>query len=709
MSHEGCARLLKIIIAEHAGFCFGVRNAVLTAEKAARNGPVFSLGPLIHNQQETTRLEKLGVKEKIDTKQESSVLIRTHGVGPQVYTKLKKQGQKIIDATCPHVRKAQMAAKEAQEQGYQVFVLGDKNHAEVQGIVAWTEDKAVVIASLEELKKLELQDRVALLAQTTETENRFNELISYLQTKVTDLKILPTICSATRIRQAVAAKLAQEVDLMIVVGGQHSSNTKKLTEICQKYVSTYQVEKAQDLQFCWFQNKKKVGVTAGASTPDWIIKEVVEQMEEFKENNQGENTEEIKVENQGETIKQNQEEIEETTSEKTDELTQSTVNLDDQISIQTFQPGDLVKGTVVQVSSEEALIDIGGKSEGVLPVTEFTNYKADLNKELQVGEEILVEVIKKDKEGNIILSRKKAYFNEVMDKLEQAQKAGEIIEAPVTDIVKGGLLVDVGVRGFVPASQVERFFVKDFKEYLQKTLRLKVLELDKEKRKVVLSQRVVLEEEYKKQKAALLSELAEGQTRKGIVKRLTNFGAFVDLGGIDGLLHVSELGWGRVNHPSDVVQEGDEVEVYVLNVDPEKEKVSLSLKELLPDPWQETVKKYKVNSIVTGKIVRIVSFGAFVELEPGLDGLVHISKISKQRIEKVSDVLKVGQEIKVKIMEIDPDKKRFSLSIKDVVADEEETKYASYLQQQDSQDTVTIGDLIKENQGDIMKNTEQKE
>ncbi|HHY06500.1 MAG TPA: 4-hydroxy-3-methylbut-2-enyl diphosphate reductase, partial [Clostridia bacterium] len=469
---------MKIIIAEHAGFCFGVRNAVLTAEKAARNGPVFSLGPLIHNQQETTRLEKLGVKEKIDTKQESSVLIRTHGVGPQVYTKLKKQGQKIIDATCPHVRKAQMAAKEAQEQGYQVFVLGDKNHAEVQGIVAWTEDKAVVIASLEELKKLELQDRVALLAQTTETENRFNELISYLQTKVTDLKILPTICSATRIRQAVAAKLAQEVDLMIVVGGQHSSNTKKLTEICQKYVSTYQVEKAQDLQFCWFQNKKKVGVTAGASTPDWIIKEVVEQMEEFKENNQGENTEEIKVENQGETIKQNQEEIEETTSEKTDELTQSTVNLDDQISIQTFQPGDLVKGTVVQVSSEEALIDIGGKSEGVLPVTEFTNYKADLNKELQVGEEILVEVIKKDKEGNIILSRKKAYFNEVMDKLEQAQKAGEIIEAPVTDIVKGGLLVDVGVRGFVPASQVERFFVKDFKEYLQKTLRLKVLELD---------------------------------------------------------------------------------------------------------------------------------------------------------------------------------------------------------------------------------------
>ncbi|MGI6588297.1 MAG: 30S ribosomal protein S1, partial [Peptococcia bacterium] len=463
----------------------------------------------------------------------------------------------------------------------------------------------------------------------------------------------------------------------------------------------YQVEKAHDLQFCWFQNKLKVGVTAGASTPDWIIKEVVKQMEEFNENNKGENTEE--------PMEQNQKETEEMHSEKNEELTLNAVNLDEQINIQTFQPGDLVKGTIVQVSSEEALIDIGGKSEGILPVTEFTNYKVDLSEELQVGEEIIVEIIKKDKEGNIILSRKKAYFNEVMDKLEQAQKTGEIIEAPVIEIVKGGLLVDVGVRGFVPASQVERFFVKDFKEYLQKTLRLKVLELDKEKRKVVLSQRVILEEEYVKQKAALLNELAEGQIRKGVVKRLTNFGAFVDLGGLDGLLHVSELGWGRVNHPSDVVQEGDEIEVYVLNVDPEKEKVSLSLKKLLSDPWQEAVKKYKIDSIVTGKVVRIVSFGAFVELEPGLDGLVHISKISKQRIEKVSDVLEVGQEIKVKIIEIDLDKKRISLSIKDVATDQEETEYTSYLNQQDSPGTVTIGDLIKENQGDIMKKTEQDE
>ncbi|MDD2212815.1 MAG: 4-hydroxy-3-methylbut-2-enyl diphosphate reductase, partial [Clostridia bacterium] len=277
MFNGGCAGLLKIMMAEHAGFCYGVRRAVQAAEEAAQNGPVVSLGPLIHNQQETARLERLGVKGICSEKQADPVLIRTHGVGPEFYVELKKQGRKIIDTTCPHVRKAQLAAKEAQEQGYQVIILGDKNHAEVQGIVAWAENRAIVVASLQELKKLELQDRVAFLAQTTEKEDRFAELVPYLQGRSTDLKVFPTICSATRIRQKAAAKLSQEVNLMIVVGGKHSSNTKKLAEVCRKYVSTYQIEDAQELKPDWFQDKLKVGVTAGASTPDWIIKEVVEQ------------------------------------------------------------------------------------------------------------------------------------------------------------------------------------------------------------------------------------------------------------------------------------------------------------------------------------------------------------------------------------------------------------------------------------------------
>jgi len=683
---------LEIIVAEHAGFCFGVEKAIQAAEKAARREPVFSLGPLLHNKQETARLKKLGIIEKDELMEKGAVLIRTHGVGPQTYELLEKQGSKIIDVTCPHVKKAQKVAREAAEQGYQVFILGDHQHVEVQGIVAWTENKAIVINSLEELKKIKLKDKVALLAQTTEKETNFNELVAYLQTQPLDLKILPTICSATRIRQKAAVKLAKQVDLMIVIGGRHSSNTKKLKEVCQKYVTTYQVEQADELQLKWFQNKFKIGVTAGASTPDWIIKEVIEQMEEYKMDVQEENMEE--------SSKQNNVVTEEAVLPQTEETTPNSIDLGEQINIQTFRPGDLITGTIVQVASDEALIDIGGKSEGILPVTEFSNTKVDLCDVLEVGEEITVEVVKKDEEGNIILSRKRAHFNEIMEHLAQVKKANEIIEAPVIEIVKGGLLVDVGVKGFVPASQVELFFVKDFSEYLQKVLRLRILELEPEKGKVVLSQRIVLAEEREKQKAALLKDIEAGQTRKGVVKRLTNFGAFVDLGGLDGLLHVSELGWQRVDHPSDVVQEGQEIEVYVLSVDRDKEKISLSLKELLPDPWQEAIKKYEVNSIITGKVVRIVSFGAFVELEPGLDGLVHISKISKQRIDTVSDVLEVGQEIQAKIMSIDVERKRISLSIKDALIDEEEAKYASYLGHQDTQDLVTIGDLIKENQGE---------
>ncbi len=683
---------MEIIVAEHAGFCFGVEKAIQAAEKAARREPVFSLGPLLHNKQETARLKKLGIIEKDELMEKGAVLIRTHGVGPQTYELLEKQGSKIIDVTCPHVKKAQKVAREAAEQGYQVFILGDHQHVEVQGIVAWTENKAIVINSLEELKKIKLKDKVALLAQTTEKETNFNELVAYLQTQPLDLKILPTICSATRIRQKAAVKLAKQVDLMIVIGGRHSSNTKKLKEVCQKYVTTYQVEQADELQPKWFQNKFKIGVTAGASTPDWIIKEVIEQMEEYKMDVQEENMEE--------SSEQNNVVTEEAVLPQTEEATPNSIDLGEQINIQTFRPGDLITGTIVQVASDEALIDIGGKSEGILPVTEFSNTKVDLCDVLEVGEEITVEVVKKDEEGNIILSRKRAHFNEIMEHLAQVKKANEIIEAPVIEIVKGGLLVDVGVKGFVPASQVELFFVKDFSEYLQKVLRLRILELEPEKGKVVLSQRIVLAEEREKQKAALLKDIEAGQTRKGVVKRLTNFGAFVDLGGLDGLLHVSELGWQRVDHPSDVVQEGQEIEVYVLSVDRDKEKISLSLKELLPDPWQEAIKKYEVNSIITGKVVRIVSFGAFVELEPGLDGLVHISKISKQRIDTVSDVLEVGQEIQAKIMSIDVERKRISLSIKDALIDEEEAKYASYLGHQDTQDLVTIGDLIKENQGE---------
>ena len=680
-------------MAEHAGFCYGVKRAVLMAEEALQKEAVTSLGSLIHNKQEVNRLKELGLNDDLEDLQNNSVLIRSHGIDPEGYNKLKQQGNKIIDATCPNVRKAQILAKEAYEQGFQVIILGNKDHVEVEGIRAWTNNKAIVVASVSELSSINLQDKVAVLAQTTEKECRFAEIVDYLKEKVFDLEVLSTICSATKIRQEATRRLAQKVDVMLVIGGKHSSNTKKLAEISKACnVNTYLIEEAKEIQACWFKNKLNVGVTAGASTPDWIIKEVTIQMEEIKKEINKTDHEEIIVQEQ------------EATKITDDEVTE----LQNQIEINNLQQGDMVKGIVVKISNEDILVDVGGKSEGIIPETEFISKNINLQETLNIGDEILVEVIDEDKDGNIILSRKQAYFDELLEKLEAAKNSGEIIDAPVIEIVKGGLLVDVGVRGFVPASQVERSFVEDFQQYLGKKLRLKVTEIDKEKQNVVLSQRIVLEEEYQKQKEALWEEIEEGQTRKGVVKRLTNFGAFVDIGGTDGLIHISELGWGKVNHPSEVLKVNDEIEVYVLKIDKDKEKISLSLKALLGDPFENAISKFAVNSIVKGKVVRIVTFGAFVELEPGVEGLVHISMLSDKRINKVEEVLSEGQEIEVKIVEIDKSKKRIALSIKDIKDDKEKADFKTYLDQHKQEDKVTIGDLIKINKSALFKDSTDK-
>lgn len=669
--------MLKITVADYAGFCFGVKRAVELAEEALRKGPVASLGSLIHNQDEIERLKRLGLIElkgvtdgEIQQDKPDFVLIRTHGVGPETYALLQENGYEIIDATCPHVRKAQTVAKEAQAEGYQVIIFGDKNHPEVQGIQSWTGGQALIVSSVEELKKSKeqktLRNKVAVLAQTTEKEERFAEIVHYLQENVADLQVLSTICSATRLRQEAVAKLAQVVDLMIVIGGQNSSNSKKLAEASKNQgIPTYFIERAAEIERSWFHDNTHIGVTAGASTPDWIIKEVIEQMEEMNKINE------------------------------------------EQYEIKNYHPGDMVEGTVVQINNDEVLVDIGAKSEGIIPVAEL-GVKVNPKEYLQLGQTLLVEVLKEDREGNIILSHKNAFFEEAFNKIAKAKETGATLEATVTDVVKGGLLVDLGIKGFVPASQVDRSFVEDLQVYLQKKLRLRVIELDREKKKVVLSQRVILEEEYEQKRKALWEEIQEGETRTGVVKKIMNFGAFVDIGGVDGLLHISELGWNKVNHPSEVLREGDEVEVYVLKIDREIQKVSLSLKKLLADPWQELIQKYQEGSIVGGKVVRILPFGAFIQIEPGLEGLVHISQISEKRINKVEEVLKVGQEIEAKIVQIDSEEKKIKLSMKDIVKDEEKQEYTTFMNQQPEEENATIGDLLKA-KTEFTKENPQKE
>lgn len=629
---------MEIILASNAGFCFGVRAAINKGEKLIEEGkgPIATLGPLIHNPQEVARLESLGIKsyDDIDSVQEKNVLIRTHGVAPSVYQEIEKHGHSYFDCTCPKVKRVQQLAREHAEAGYQVLVLGDCKHPEVMAIVGWTNDTAIVFISLDELKGLSLEGKkVCLVSQTTEKIERFEKAVEYLESlSLEELVVQNTICTATRDRQSDASELAAKVDLMVVIGGYNSANTCKLVSICQDVgVATKHVETADELQDEWFEGVNKIGLTAGASTPDWIIREVIDKMEEL-------------------TMEQGLEQ-----------------------GYGTLEPLNLyevVTGTVVKINSDEVMVDVGGKSEGVIPIKELS-FQKDPNVEeiVKVGDEIQVMVIKmENNEGHMVLSKKRADQEKAMDTLQEKYENGEVIEAKVVSDVKGGVIVDIGARGFVPASHLDTKYVDDIKSFVGNTYRFKIIEFDSnpENRKIILSRRALLEAEEKEAREQLWDKIAEGQILKGRVQRIANFGAFVDLGGVDGLLHISEMGWGRVKQPTDVVNVGDEIEVYVLSADREKGKISLSLKKLISNPWDNAAEQFPVGAVLTGKVVRIAPFGAFVALADGVDGLVHISQISWEHIDKVEDALAIGQEVQVKVLEVDEDRKRISLSIKDL-------------------------------------------
>lgn len=629
---------MEIILASNAGFCFGVRAAINKGEKLIEEGegPIATLGPLIHNPQEVARLESLGIKsyDDIDSVQEKNVLIRTHGVAPSVYQEIEKHGHSYYDCTCPKVKRVQQLAREHAEAGYQVLVLGDCKHPEVMAIVGWTNDTAIVFISLDELKGLSLEGKkVCLVSQTTEKLERFEKAVEYLESlSLEELVVQNTICTATRDRQSDASELAAKVDLMVVIGGYNSANTCKLVSICQDVgVATKHVETAAELQDEWFEGVNKIGLTAGASTPDWIIREVIDKMEEL-------------------TMEQGLEQ-----------------------GYGTLEPLNLyevVTGTVVKINSDEVMVDVGGKSEGVIPIKELSFQKdPDVEEIVKVGDEIQVMVIKmENNEGHMVLSKKRADQEKAMDTLQEKYENGEVIEAKVVSDVKGGVIVDIGARGFVPASHLDTKYVDDIKSFVGNTYRFKIIEFDSnpENRKIILSRRALLEAEEKEAREQLWDKIAEGQILKGRVQRIANFGAFVDLGGVDGLLHISEMGWGRVKQPTDVVNVGDEIEVYVLSADREKGKISLSLKKLINNPWDNAAEQFPVGAVLTGKVVRIAPFGAFVALADGVDGLVHISQISWEHIDKVEDALAIGQEVQVKVLEVDEDRKRISLSIKDL-------------------------------------------
>ncbi len=690
---------MQIIRATAAGFCSGVKGALKTAEQALqpdtdpggreaaeKRGKVFTLGPIVHNRLVVEQLNERGISvaenlEELRDVPGAQLVIRSHGVGPGILQQAEAAGIRVIDATCPLVKRVQQLAKSLAEDGFRVVIIGDPKHPEVTAVLEWTEGQGMVVADAEEARQIAEYPRIGIVCQTTQIERNYRATAAVLLGKGREVRAFNTICPATRERQEAALGLAQTVEAMVVVGGFDSANTRKLVELCAGAgIPVYPVETAAQLEAGWFAQVNRVGVTAGASTPEWIIEEVIVKMSEFEQTdvNQAEQAELEKEklpevpENTAETAEAAPAAAPEAAAEPAettpaDEEAEIVETMEDQLTkdMPDLRTGNVIKGKVVQVKLDEILVDVGGKSEGVVPLKELSVRNiTSASDAVQVGDEIEVLVVRAENdEGTMVLSKRRADQIKAWTGLEEAFQNGTELAGEVVQVVKGGLLVDVGARGFVPASLIERGYVSNLENYLGKVLRLRVIDLDRNKNKVVLSQKAILEEEYEEARKELWNSIEAGQQRKGTVRRLTNFGAFVDVGGADGLLHISEMSWTHINHPSEVVQENEEMEVYVLAVDKDKQRISLGLKQILRSPWENAADKYQAGQIVSGKVVRTVPFGAFVQIEPGVEGLVHISQLASYRVGRVEEIVNAGDVIQIKILDIKPQEQRMSLSL----------------------------------------------
>lgn len=643
----------NIRVAESAGFCFGVKRAIEMAYEAIGVEPkLYSYGQLIHNKTVTDDLASKGLEivESLDGLTEGTLLIRSHGVGKALYDEAEAKGLKILDGTCPFVKKIHDIVHDKLAEGLGIIIVGDGTHPEVIGINGWCENAAVILEDEEAAKTKEIpeKEKCAVVVQTTFRQAKLDKILEILQDRGVNMEVHNTICSATEKRQTEAEELSKTVDKMIVIGGKNSSNTQKLVEICAKNCgNTVHIETICDLVLNNFGKDDKIGITAGASTPPAIIKEVVVTMSEALEN---------AVQNLGGS--------EEATFEQMLEE-----------SLVTLHTGDVVKGTVIQVVNEEVSVNLGFKSDGIIARGEFSSDPTVIpSKTVQPGDEIEVFVVRvNDGDGNVMLSRKRIEAQKGIEEIEAAYNDKAVVTGTVTNVVKGGLIAVVnGVNVFIPSSQVSNRFIEDLSVFNGQELEFNIIEVDRVKRRFIGGRKALVEQEIAAKRAALFETIQAGSRVNGTVSRLTDFGAFVDLGGVDGLIHISEMSWGRISNPKEVLKEGQEVEVFVLDVDKEKGKISLSLKDADKNPWKLAAEKYAVGSIVEGKVVRMVPFGAFVELEPGVDGLVHISQIANKHVVKPEDELKVGEIINVKVLEVNPEQKKISLSKRQADAPVEE-------------------------------------
>jgi small subunit ribosomal protein S1 len=672
---------MELVIASTAGFCFGVNNAVKIVFDLATKSEdkIYTLGPIIHNDQVVNKLGSFGVTA-IDSPEQAvlpaKVVIRAHGVGPNLISALEDRELDIVNATCPYVEKIQRLVCEKHKEDFQIVIIGDKNHPEIIGINGWCDDSAFIIDNEVQVDSLpNVQKSICVVAQTTFIREKWDKIIQSLNKRFENVLKFDTICSATDKRQAEAEKISKEVDLVLVIGGDNSSNTNKLYEICKANCKrTYKIQTASDIPPVDIKKIKKIGITAGASTPDWVIKEVIHKMSELDKQ----------------------------------DLEMSFADAFES-SLVTLTTGQITKGKIIGYNINEVYVDLGFKSDGIIPIQEFSD-DADFNpeKSLKVGDEIEVFVVRvNDSEGTVMLSKKKVDAVKGWDVLESAYETKKPISVKINEMVNGGVIGYAhGVKIFIPASQISDRFIKDLSEFVKQVLQVQIIEINKQKRKVVGSSRILIEKNKESASSEVWNTIEIGKTYKGQVKSLMDFGAFVDIGGVDGLVHLSELSWNKIKHPSEIVNIGDEITVSVLEFDKEKKRISLGYKKQNENPWNKAIEKYEVGNVISGKVVRLVPFGAFVEIEQGIDGLVHISQISSFRLGKPGDVLKVGQQVEAKITELNTETKKISLSIKEVnpidpvgakkeettVADEVEALPTEYKEDM----STTIADSITE-------------
>jgi len=629
---------MQIILAKTAGFCFGVNRAVkLTYELLEQGRPVATLGPLIHNPQVVEDLESKGAitcDSVDDVPDGCEVVIRSHGVGQSVYDKISTRRLAYHDATCPFVTKIHKIAARAGAEGAMLLVAGDAKHPEVQGIVGHTAGKVEVFANLAELEKLlpELtqQKSIFAVAQTTFNVQSWETCKEFLKNQCTNAKIFDTICNATWARQQEAEDLSQKCDHMVVIGGHHSSNTQKLLQVAARHTKAINVETADELDKDWLNGARIVGVTAGASTPSSIIEEVLNCM-----------SEEIRDD----------------------------MSFEEMLAASEAKPlyaGKIVKAKVISVSPTECVVGIdGSKHTGIVKLSEMSHDpNAKMEDLVKVDDELDLVVVKtNDQEGVDTLSRVRFEAQKGMKDVSEAAENGTVMEGDVMEANKGGVVVNVkGVRVFVPRSQATMRRDEDYTKLVGQHVKLVITECAG--RKIVGSINKVTAEENKAKRDEFWKNVEVDKQYTGVVKSLTSYGAFVDIGGVDGLCHISELSWNNIKHPSEVVSVGDTIEVYVKSYDPENQKVSLGYKKEEDNPWEKLKNEYPIGSEFEAPVVSITKFGAFVRILPGIDGLVHISEISNERVNKVSDVLKVGDMVKVKLINVDFDRKRISLSMK---------------------------------------------